>query len=191
MEAHGRRISRSHPEGSLLLLKGSGKVPHGGGRKLEPGSRWYQLLQRWVSEGAAYDSDAGTIVSSIEVEPRQITLAPGPRSSCAWWLSARMGPRHGVTAECDFQSNQDAIASVDVTGTIAVTDVPGEAAILVRYQGRWQSAVSHDLKRSDRSSDRLSGTLLTHWSGTSWIYSEFQSARPQMMRRFCGAFIWT
>jgi hypothetical protein len=135
MEAHGRRISRSHPEGSLLLLKGSGKIPHGGGRKLEPGSRWYRLLQRWVSEGATYDSDAGEVLSSIEVEPRQITLAPRSSQQLRVVAVRPDGSRHGVTAECDFQSNQDAIASVDVTGRIAVTDVPGEAAILVRYQG--------------------------------------------------------
>lgn len=136
MEAHGRRISRSHPEGSLLLVKGSGKMPHGGGRKLESGSRWYRLLQRWVSEGATYDSDAGTIVSSIEVEPSQITLAPRTSQQLRVVAVRPDGTRHGVTAECDFQSNQDAIAGVDVTGRIVVTDVPGEAAILVRYQGQ-------------------------------------------------------
>ena len=98
MEAHGRRISRCHPEGSLLLLKGSGKIPHGGGRKLEPGSRWYRLLQRWVSEGATYDSDAGTIVSSIEVEPSQITLAPRTSQQLRVVAVRPDGTRHGVTA---------------------------------------------------------------------------------------------
>src|SRR3954452_21714918 len=46
-EARGRRIFPAAPEQSLLLRKASAQVPHGGGRKLEVGSPFYQALLGW------------------------------------------------------------------------------------------------------------------------------------------------
>src|SRR5262249_3089167 len=43
-DALGRRINRADPEQSLLLLKPTGAVPHGGGLRLRPGSTEYRLL---------------------------------------------------------------------------------------------------------------------------------------------------
>src|SRR5688572_620498 len=37
----GRRIDRMNPERSLLLLKATGQMPHGGGRRISPGSIEY------------------------------------------------------------------------------------------------------------------------------------------------------
>lgn len=136
MEAHGRRISRTHPERSLVLLKGTGQMPHGGGRKIEADSRWYRLLHRWVSEGAKFDLETDAPIASIHVEPQQVTLAPHASQQLRIVAVQPDGSRRSVTAECDFQSNQDAIASVDATGKVVVTEAPGEAAILVRFQGQ-------------------------------------------------------
>src|SRR6188474_1325760 len=36
-QARGRRVFLASPERSLLLLKGSAQLPHGGGLRLEPG----------------------------------------------------------------------------------------------------------------------------------------------------------
>src|SRR5688572_24920883 len=40
-ENRGRRLFPASPENSLLLLKATGAVPHGGGRRLEVGSPYY------------------------------------------------------------------------------------------------------------------------------------------------------
>src|SRR5262249_50288727 len=53
-EARGRRVFPSSPEASLLLLKGTGRVPHGGGKKLDEGSLRYRRLTRWIAEGGAF-----------------------------------------------------------------------------------------------------------------------------------------
>ncbi len=135
MEAHGRRISRPTPDRSLLLLKATAKVPHGGGRKIEYGSRWHRMLQRWIAEGATFDAEVKEVATLIEVEPTQITLAPHGSQQMRVIAISPSGERRSVTAECDFQTNQDAIAGVDSTGQITATALPGEAAILVRYQG--------------------------------------------------------
>src|SRR5438876_10665827 len=46
-EALGRRLNLQVPEASLLLLKATGKVGHGGGKRMEAGSAEYEILRRW------------------------------------------------------------------------------------------------------------------------------------------------
>ena len=46
-----RRLSRLAPEESLFLVKATGRVPHGGGRRTAIGSPEYQTLLAWVRDG--------------------------------------------------------------------------------------------------------------------------------------------
>src|SRR5580692_8404163 len=50
-EAGGRRVLRAIPERSLLLQKATAGVPHGGGRRIEPGGPFYEALRRWIVSG--------------------------------------------------------------------------------------------------------------------------------------------
>src|ERR1700676_3808896 len=45
-ESRGRRIIITAPEASLLLMKASGQMPHGGGAKLPSDSPHYRILKR-------------------------------------------------------------------------------------------------------------------------------------------------
>ncbi|HEY2252626.1 MAG TPA: S-layer protein, partial [Planctomycetaceae bacterium] len=51
-EARGRRIFGSAAENSLLIMKATGKVPHGGGKRIDPGTEPYQILCSWITQGA-------------------------------------------------------------------------------------------------------------------------------------------
>src|SRR5262245_7858016 len=51
-QALGRRIDREAPAKSLLLMKPTTAVAHGGGRKVEVGTPEYRVLADWVVEGA-------------------------------------------------------------------------------------------------------------------------------------------
>src|SRR6476661_7789769 len=51
-EARGRRIFGSAAENSLLLRKAAGRVPHGGGKRIEPGTEPYRIFARWIEQGA-------------------------------------------------------------------------------------------------------------------------------------------
>ena len=55
----GRRISPTSPESSLILLKGAGLVPHGGGRRFDPGSWQYQIIREWIAQGAPWTAKSG------------------------------------------------------------------------------------------------------------------------------------
>ena len=53
-EARGRRLFPPSTGESLLLLKATGKSPHGGGKRMEVGSYEYRMLYRWVEPGMPY-----------------------------------------------------------------------------------------------------------------------------------------
>src|SRR5205814_427208 len=73
MEARGRRIFPSAPESSLLLRKATGQMSHGGGKRIAPDGLGYQLLRRWITEGARYEA-VPTRRGGLEAE-----LPPGTR----------------------------------------------------------------------------------------------------------------
>ena len=133
----GRRISLTQPKTSLLLLKGTSQKPHGGGRKIDTGGYRYNRVLRWIREGARLDpenSETGQIVS-IEVEPREQILLAGGTQQLRVTAVDRSGTRRCVTVEAEYESNAVAISDVDQRGLIQASDIPGEAAILVRYLG--------------------------------------------------------
>ncbi len=134
-DSHGRRIFPAAPGNSLLLAKSTGKVPHGGGVKIEPDSRWHRVLLRWINEGMRLDEETANPIQEISVEPHEVTLTANGSQQLRVVAKDQAGRSRGVTAESDFQSNNDVIAGVNRDGLIEANDVPGEAAILVRYMG--------------------------------------------------------
>ncbi|MFO0905434.1 MAG: DUF1549 and DUF1553 domain-containing protein [Pirellulales bacterium] len=131
----GRRLSLASPERSLLLLKGAAQLPHGGGLKLEVDSPGHQRLLRWISAGAPRTSAGERPVVRIEVTPADLRLAPNSEYQLHVDAIDAAGQRRCVTAEAEFISNAPYIADVSTTGLLHATDVPGDAALLVRYQG--------------------------------------------------------
>src|SRR5437764_1043487 len=51
-QALGRRVDREAPARSLMLLKPTMALAHGGGQKLEVGSADYRVLADWIAAGA-------------------------------------------------------------------------------------------------------------------------------------------
>jgi hypothetical protein len=134
-EARGRRIFPASPEASLLLLKGAGRVPHGGGKKLDETSLRYKRLARWIAEGAGVGPSDVPAVVSLEVEPALRTLALMGTQQIRVTAIDAAGNRHCVTAEAEYDSNAPVIAGIDKRGFVTAGEHPGEAAILVRYLG--------------------------------------------------------
>ncbi len=135
MEARGRRIMPSSPAASLLLMKATGRVPHGGGKKIDEGSLRYKRLLRWIAEGAAYGRGSVPEIVALEVEPALRTLPLGGTQQLRVTAVDAAGQRRCVTAEAEFESNASTIAAIDRRGWIEAGEHPGEAAMLVRYLG--------------------------------------------------------
>ena len=67
-ESHGRRINPVDPDNSLLLLKATGQIDHGGGRRIGKDSWAYQLCREWIVSGAQWNKGSGD-VACIRVDP--------------------------------------------------------------------------------------------------------------------------
>jgi hypothetical protein len=134
-EARGRRIATTAPEFSLLLRKPTGDMPHGGGKRLHADSRDYQTILRWIRGGAPFGNATDPKVVGLAIAPAY-RVAPA-KSSLQIAVTAMLsdGSRRDVTADAEYSSNQPEIASVAEGGRVETLDVPGDAAILIRYLG--------------------------------------------------------
>lgn len=130
-ETRGRRIFPASPRNSLLLLKGTGQIAHGGGRRLDPDGLPYRRLLRWIEEGASFS--AGKPITHIEVEPREQILTFAGTQQLRVTAVEADGKRRCVTADAQYDSNAGTVAKVDARGWVQANSIPGQAAILVRY----------------------------------------------------------
>ena len=135
MEGRGRRVFPPAPAQSLLLLKASGGMPHGGGVRIAPGSAEYQRLSDWIAQGMRTGAtDAATVVR-IEITPKERQLAMAARQQLRVVATYSDGREEDVTRLARFQTNQEAIANVDEAGRVAAGQTPGEVAIMAAYLG--------------------------------------------------------
>src|SRR5581483_5478326 len=67
----GRRVNLLEPERSLVLLKPTRTIPHGGNRRIEPGSLDYQILLSWLNSGAPDSTPGESTVTGIRVVPNR------------------------------------------------------------------------------------------------------------------------
>jgi hypothetical protein len=130
----GRRIDVADPDRSLVLLKATGQVDHGGGRRFSKGSWQYQLLREWIADGARWRKGSGE-VARITVMPREYVFG-SVRETCRLAVTARFadGSEEDVTPLCDFRTNDDALAEVSSLGEVQARG-PGDTAIVISYRG--------------------------------------------------------
>ena len=102
MEARGRRVFPAAPDHSLLLLKATAQVPHGGGKKIEPG-------QPPLSPSAPLDRRGRPASAArrrprwpIEVEPPQRVLALRGTQQLRVTAIDADGRRRCVTTEAEY-----------------------------------------------------------------------------------------
>ena len=132
-EQRGRRVNLAQADTSLLLLKGTASVPHGGGLKLDRDGPQFAMLRRWIREGTPSQSSKNQSIVRIEVDPPELMMQPGASQQLRITSIDEVGRRQCVTTSADYLSNATQIVTTTPRGLMTATDVPGEAAILVRY----------------------------------------------------------
>lgn len=135
-EGRGRRVMVSAPEKSLLLLKGSGAVPHGGGRRLEPGSEPYRLILSWIQSGAPASAANVAHVVKLSMVPAERVMNANEQQQLAVLADYSDGTRRDVTREAQYSTNLDVVAIVGDDGLVTANEPTGEAAIMTRYMGQ-------------------------------------------------------
>ncbi len=135
-ENRGRRIFPSAPEFSLLLLKPTNLLAHGGGRRLDKDSYEAQLLTRWIEQGMPFGSENDPVVKRIEVFPKTRAMNRGADQQIAVVGHFSDGVARDVTRMVTYESNDLQMAETTPSGLIKTLDVPGDAAVMIRFQGQ-------------------------------------------------------
>lgn len=134
-EARGRRVFFAAPEKSLLLLKPTGKAPHGGGIRIKADSPQYRTLSRWIAAGMPRRIAGTPKLTGVSVSPTERILNGKATQSLKVTAKYADGSTRDVTALAQFQSNESGIAGVNEHGLVKTTGIVGEAAIMARYMG--------------------------------------------------------
>lgn len=132
----GRRVNVQSPEESLLLLKPTGQVPHGGGVKLRRGSDEYHMLRRWIAAQLPYSPEAEGRVQSVRVEPPKFVAGVGA-APVALKAFAHLadGSEREITKLARFEAFDPAVAEVDEAGVVTGRR-SGDTHILAHYAGQ-------------------------------------------------------
>jgi hypothetical protein len=134
-DGRGRRVVPAAPDESLLLLKATGRVPHGGGIRLKVESRDYQTLRNWIAVGMPAGDPNAPRVRSVTVEPTEKILAPMATQQLRVFATYTDGRKVEVTDHARFQANHEGLATVSSTGLVSTLDRPGEVAVMAAYMG--------------------------------------------------------
>jgi Protein of unknown function (DUF1553)/Protein of unknown function (DUF1549) len=134
-QANARRVNRQEPARSLILMKPTLALSHGGGLKLDVKSREFQILADWIADGAPGIAKTDARIERIEAFPPRIMAAPKDSLQVivrAWYSD---GHAEDVTRWAKYSSTEDLIAGVDDHGAVKIAG-HGEAAIVVLYSNQ-------------------------------------------------------
>jgi hypothetical protein len=135
-ESRGRRLLPAAPDASLLLLKATGRIAHGGGKKMEPDSEEYKIVRRWIATGMPFGSPSDPTVTRISVYPESRVVDRKGRQQLAVYAHYSDGSVEDVTRRAQYESNDTDIATVTEAGLVNTLALTGQAAIMARFSGQ-------------------------------------------------------
>ncbi len=135
-EGRGRRVQPSSPDRSLILLKPTAQVPHGGGRRLTVDSPDYEMLRQWLWQGMPLGSEEAPHVIALRASPDERVLGFQSQQQILATAEFSDGSLRDVTNAAAYTSNSGIAAEVDALGLVRTGRMPGEAAITAQYMGQ-------------------------------------------------------
>ncbi|MFI5461087.1 MAG: DUF1553 domain-containing protein [Isosphaerales bacterium] len=131
-QALGRRVIKTAPQESLLLLKPTGALEHGGGIKFTTGSLEYRVIAGWIADGMPGPSAGDPQIRSLMLYPASARLKPGQVQQVLVQAAYSDGRIEDVTHWAKFNSTDETVAAVDDDGRLKVTG-QGEAFVSVWF----------------------------------------------------------
>jgi hypothetical protein len=133
-ESRGRRWFPASPARSLLLLKATGVLPHGGGVRLVENSEDYQTLLTWLEQGAPASRADEPVLERVSVSPSQ-QVFHSQRRQQPLTVTAHFsdGSTRDVTRRVVYLSNEPDLAEVNDSGIVQVNDRSGSFAVMARF----------------------------------------------------------
>jgi hypothetical protein len=132
-QALARRTDRLEPAKSLILLKPTLTIPHGGGRRFDVGSPEYKIMSGWIAQGMPAPQDSDPAVKDIQVLPHEASLLPGAGQQLIVTAVFSDGHTADVTRWAKYDSGDEGVATVDNNGHVTMHGY-GEAPVTVWYQ---------------------------------------------------------
>jgi hypothetical protein len=130
----GRRINTGDPDNSLILLKATGQVEHGGGVRFAKGSWQYAILRKWIADGMPWTAGSGD-VAKVTITPPELAFKKANEAQTLKVIAQFAdGSNADITAFCDFRTNDDAVAEVAPAASVRSLRA-GSTAIIVSYRG--------------------------------------------------------
>ena len=129
----GRRIDLNDVDRSLILLKASARVPHGGSKVLKLESPEYQILRQWLVAGAPLDDASKSVVQTLAISPNQHSVKINDCYPLRVEAKFADGTTEDVTALCSFSSLDPMTATIDAAGQVTTKGV-GDTALIARYR---------------------------------------------------------
>jgi hypothetical protein len=127
------RVDPKDPEQSLILLKPTAQIDHKGKERIKKGSWEYNLLLKWLRDGAKNDADRTGELQNLEVSPRELVFTHAGENVqlrvLAHWLD---GTIEDVTQITRFKTNDETVATVSDTGLVSCVG-KGDSHIVASY----------------------------------------------------------
>ncbi|MGE0607665.1 MAG: DUF1549 and DUF1553 domain-containing protein [Pirellulales bacterium] len=146
--SRGRRINAALPDRSLLLLKATASVPHGGGQRITPNSEAAAIFRDWFAAGMPGPQPNDLEGLQIKVEPPEAVLSYAgtvgekpSRGESGIAVPLRVvasfadGSSRDVTPWALFDIRDKTIADVSPQGIVSAQR-PGKTSVTVRYLGQ-------------------------------------------------------
>ncbi|HEX5483610.1 MAG TPA: DUF1549 domain-containing protein [Terriglobia bacterium] len=131
-QAIGRRTDRMEPAKSLILLKPTLTIAHGGGQRFPVGSPEYKVISGWIAAGMPPPKTSDPQITGLTVLPGEASLVPGAKQQMVVLAKFSDGHTEDVTRWAKYSSGDEGVATVDPQGLVTMHGY-GEAPVTVWY----------------------------------------------------------
>ncbi|WZP01001.1 DUF1553 domain-containing protein [Isosphaeraceae bacterium EP7] len=128
----GRRVNKTAPGESLMLLKPTGAIEHGGGALFGVNSPEYRILSGWIAAGTPPPAIGDARPIALMTYPDAAILKRGQAQRILVQARFSDGRVEDVTRWARFSGADDSVAKVDESGRVTV-EGSGEAPVNVWY----------------------------------------------------------
>ncbi|MGI9466047.1 MAG: DUF1549 domain-containing protein [Rubripirellula sp.] len=135
LELKGRRVNLLEPEQSLVLMKPTEAMEHGGGFRIDPESKAAARLTQWIRAGAKYDDlKLRPQFLRLEVLPSSVVIRdPNERLNLKSVAHFSDGSVRDVTRETVFTPEDPAAVEVDFQTAQVRVLRNGRHVVIARY----------------------------------------------------------
>ena len=138
LELGGRRLNRVEPDQSLLLLKATESIDHGGGQRLDAVGEGVERIRGWIENGANWNNslnrEATVNLSQLKLHPAKATVAQlGDSLKLQAVGLFSDGTREDVTRWTVFEAEDPTAVTIDPISGEVMVHRTGRHVVIARY----------------------------------------------------------